>query len=296
MSKPDEKTTVTPEIKPLNHSDYIVQMTEPEYDRDCLRRKLFNVNMRLLKSSQQFRTIVEECIEYMKWVLNYKFEKYQSNPNGGTYGISGANVGIPFNIIAFHKKEKDGNQTVQVMINPKIIRYGKNTSQTHSNCGSINLPNKISFPRPREITVRYFDIEGASYEAALTPTTNSYTVQHEVDHNNGILIVDRYKDQYHEWPADYIKMFTEGGGKLLTDSLDKRKVLVVTWNDFVCFEWFNCEVDAIKALKAKSEKHKDVMMFPLECSLELDNKGVTTLVKEELKNRGEFDPKNLSEQ
>ena len=88
----------------MRNYDYIVQEREPEFDRSVLHRKLFPVNMRLFASSAPYRTHILGIISYMEWVMSQTWEDYQSNPDGGTYGISGANLGIPYNIIGFKVK------------------------------------------------------------------------------------------------------------------------------------------------------------------------------------------------
>lgn len=74
------------------------------------------------------------------------------------------------------------------MINPKIIKSGPGFTQyEYSNCGSLLLKEPIRVWRHPRIVVNYFNRDGVSCQ------TEGYlpTVQHEIDHNNGILITDR---------------------------------------------------------------------------------------------------------
>ena len=174
----------------LNY-DYIVQEREPEFDRTVLHRKLFPVNMRLFASSAPYRQHILGVISYMEWVMAQQWEDYQSNPDGGTYGISGANLGIPYNIIGF--KVKGGG--MRYMINPQIIEHSNDQGETKSNCGSIKLLAKIPVKRHKWIKVKFYDVNGIEREEKLTAKTGAYTVQHEVDHCLGVLITDRYLKQ-----------------------------------------------------------------------------------------------------
>lgn len=95
------------------------------------------------------------------------------------HGYSGANAGIPWNIIAL----ADGT----IMINPRITWHSEARKTSLSNCGSLTLKKPIKIWRYANVRGEYFDIQGnpSTFEGYLP------TVQHEIDHNNGILITDR---------------------------------------------------------------------------------------------------------
>jgi peptide deformylase len=124
--------------------------------------------------------------------MEQRWEDYASNPNGGTYGISCANLGMAYNIIGFGT---EGNRK-RFLINPEIIDAEKiELTTTKSNCGSLHLKEKIPVNRPKWVTVRFYDINGELHEETFTGKTGGYTVQHEIDHCNGILITDRFIEQ-----------------------------------------------------------------------------------------------------
>lgn len=157
----------------LRHEDYCTFLTNPD-DRDILTRPLFNVNLRLLKSSDGYRAIVQSCASYILWCAQTEKEGY-SKPKG----YSGANAGIPFNIVATAKGD--------VLLNPKVIQYSSACKETSSNCGSLLLKLPIWVRRPSHVVVEYYDLEGVRHTlSGFIPT-----IQHEIDHNNGILILDR---------------------------------------------------------------------------------------------------------
>lgn len=164
---------------------YLVQNGE-EHD-SVLHVPLFPVNIRLLKDNIDYMEVVERAVTYMQDVMGEKFSDYPR-----CQGISGANVGIPFNIVIV--KSRKGNI---VMLNPEIIEHSDETVTTESNCGSLNLDRKINVTRYKEVTIKYIDwpdevdFEVASSFNEQIKTFKSGTVQHEIDHNNGILITDR---------------------------------------------------------------------------------------------------------
>lgn len=154
------------------HSDYCTLLSNEE-DRDILTRKGFDVNMRLYKTSSQYYEIIEQIVNYIHWGARTVKQGYKK-----PHGFSGANAGIPFNIIAL----ADGT----VMLNPRIIDHlGRRTSI--SNCGSLLLEKPIEIARHAWVRVEYYDLAGNKrYVDGFLPT-----VQHEIDHNLGILITDR---------------------------------------------------------------------------------------------------------
>jgi hypothetical protein len=158
------------QLKPL-HLDYCTHMNNP-VDRDILTRPLFDVNMRLFQTSATYNEIVQQCCAYLVWCSTTEKEGYKK-----PHGFSGANAGIPFNIIAVGD---------EAMINPKIVSM-KGRKIGLSNCGSLTLEQPIKIWRWEEVTIEYFDTKGS----AKTKKGYYPTEQHEIDHNNGILITQR---------------------------------------------------------------------------------------------------------
>lgn len=161
--------------------DYMVQeLNSEEFDRSILHRKLFPVNMRLFKSSGTYRQIIMDVVNYMEQQLKTTYEDY-SFPQG----ISAANLGIPWNIIAFKIKG-----TIKFMINPLITRNSPEMIETTTNCGSLMLSEKVKILRHKIIDVEYYDLKGMKcVEANLSRVEGGFTIQHEVDHGLGLTIV-----------------------------------------------------------------------------------------------------------
>ena len=158
----------------LKHEDVCTLLKNLE-DKDILTRKLFDVNLRLMKTSLEYKAIVLKACEYIRELAMTEREGYKK-----PHGFSGANAGIPWNIIAL----ADG----RVMINPKILsNHNGEVTYGYSNCGSLLLPEPIKVSRWTRITFEYWDRDLIRHAVA----GHYPTVQHEIDHNNGILITDR---------------------------------------------------------------------------------------------------------
>lgn len=171
----------------MKHSDYVTHIDNKE-DKVYLREKHFPVNMRLFKTSPHYKAIIEVQCEYIKFLCLQKMDGYKL-----PHGMSSANAGLAFNIIGITINRDTKQAYCLIMINPKIISYRGVPVQTSSNCGSLTLKEPININRNSEIAVEYYDIEGKFHKQLFSRTNGAFTIQHEVDHNLGILITDYLK-------------------------------------------------------------------------------------------------------
>jgi len=151
-----------------------------EADDSMLHSKLFNVNMRLFNDNKKYKRLILGITSYMEKVAKKKFKDYTP-----ARGISGANVGIPFNIIGV-KNRDDG---WDFFINPKYLRRSGIKKIVESNCGSLRLKKPVKVKRCKWIKLGYYDLEGKRRIKRFNGSYG-YTIQHETNHNNGILVID----------------------------------------------------------------------------------------------------------
>ena len=168
----------------LKHSDYITHINNEE-DKIYLKSKHFPVNMRLFKTSEQYKNIVLQQCDYIRELCLDVKEGYKK-----PHGMSSANAGLAFNIIGVTRNRLQNNEYCKILINARIVEYMGDLVETVSNCGSITLGEPIKLKRYSEIIVNYFDEKGNEFVELFTRETGAFTIQHEVDHNNGILITD----------------------------------------------------------------------------------------------------------
>lgn len=172
--------------------DYLTYIDRDE-DQVFLKKPLFNVNIRLFKYNYEYRKVIRACISYLKDVALIAFDDYPQ-----PFGISGANLAIPFNIIGVVIERGTSKARTEVMINPRIIEVSDDVAETLSNCGSLRLTRPIYIKRHQTIIVEYYDEDGNPRMQSFHKDNGGYTIQHEVDHNNGILITDRYEKKKRE--------------------------------------------------------------------------------------------------
>lgn len=160
-------------------ADNIIQLGE--YQDSYLRRVLFPVNVRMLKTNPKYKQMIKQILKYMEHVVLQDYSDY-----GKVTGLSGANIGVPFNIISIFC-----NNGVVHFINPYITSTSKEYKTLYSNCGSLNLSKKIPVKRWEWVNMTYCNIDGTEYSNRFYLSDRGGTIQHEIEHNNGTLITDK---------------------------------------------------------------------------------------------------------
>lgn len=166
------------------HEDYITHIKNEE-DKVYLKSKHFPVNMRLFKTSKEYQALILQCCKYIEILCGDTKEGYKK-----PHGMSSANAGLAFNIIGITKNRNQKDEYIQIMINPEIVGYAGREVETQSNCGSLTLPEPITLHRHELIQVHYYNQKAEEKKEWFGREDGSFTIQHEIDHNLGILITD----------------------------------------------------------------------------------------------------------
>lgn len=76
-----------------------------------------------------------------------------------------------------------------IAVNPEIVEFSKKKDVYEEGC--LSFPDiRATIERPVEIVLRWQDLDGASHEQRLRGLV-ARAAQHEFDHLNGVLLVDR---------------------------------------------------------------------------------------------------------
>lgn len=112
-------------------------------------------------------------------------------------GLAAPQIGYPLRVATTiqRKTKSDGSMSEigeTVLINPTIIKHSEETFSSEEAC--LSLPNFVWYvDRYRRVTVEYQDIHG-NHKTKEFVAYNAAVVQHEIDHLNGILFIDRIKE------------------------------------------------------------------------------------------------------
>lgn len=135
-----------------------------------LRRK----SLSLTRVDAELKRIAERMFELM----------YSSNG----IGLAANQVGLPLRMFVMNLAGKKGEGEEIVVLNPVLSKPRGNESMEE---GCLSLPGiYYEVTRPRYITIDAYTITGDPIQAELDGML-SRCVQHEVDHLDGVLFIDR---------------------------------------------------------------------------------------------------------
>lgn len=110
-------------------------------------------------------------------------------------GLAASQVGILKRVIVYDVRyiQEDGKKEGHILINPKITSRSKSMIEVEEGC--------LSFPdvyenvlRHEKVTVEYTDIEGKKRKINAKDI-EAVVLQHEIDHLDGIVFLDRVEEQ-----------------------------------------------------------------------------------------------------
>ena len=107
-------------------------------------------------------------------------------------GLAANQIGVPIRLfVANPSGEKESPEDEVVFINP-VIRSRKGNAVGEEGC--LSLPNLYAdVARADEITVEAFDLEGQGFRMKVKELP-ARVIQHELDHLDGVLFIDRLED------------------------------------------------------------------------------------------------------
>ena len=106
----------------------------------------------------------------------------------GGIGLSANQVGLPFKMCVIEIVSSDP----RIMLNPRIIKVSDAMIKSKEGC--LSLPGgEAVISRYKNITILYEDVNG---KTITMPATGLFSccIQHEVDHLNGIMIINRLSE------------------------------------------------------------------------------------------------------
>ncbi|MCS7243600.1 MAG: peptide deformylase [Candidatus Calescibacterium sp.] len=146
----------------------------------------------LRKKSKNVKNSELKKIRDLLKSMTYLLDKYSG------IGLSAVQVGILKNFFIikkdFEKEKIDFNNyldEIEVYINPEIIEYSTEKQDGWEGC--LSIPNvECLVERHKKIKVKYIDIDGNIVVKEIEDL-RAIVFQHEYDHTQGILILDKAK-------------------------------------------------------------------------------------------------------
>jgi peptide deformylase len=103
--------------------------------------------------------------------------------------LAAVQIGVLQRLVVIDTDWKEGARNPLFFVNPEIVWSSTTTMSREERCLSIpNTPKEVM--RPDRVGARYLDRDGVSREGEMTGLV-AMVIQHEVDHLDGVLILDR---------------------------------------------------------------------------------------------------------
>lgn len=146
-------------------------------NNQILRKKSRSIPQHLLKGEGQGK-IDEEILKLAKDMIE------TMNINNGL-GLSACQVGKNIRTFVVLKELSDKN----IFINPEIIKMSKKADIVEESC--LSLPSVfLPIKRAKSLKIKAFDETGKEFKIKAKDLL-ARVIQHEIDHLNGVLIVDK---------------------------------------------------------------------------------------------------------
>ena len=152
-----------------------------------LRAKNVNVIFPLDKDEKK---LINDMLEHLRYSQIEKYaEKYNLRPG---MGLAAPQMGVNKNFFVVCYEESEGKFVNYVMINPKMISHSEELiyASEGEGCLSVNRDVPGIVPRYARATFTGYDVDGNPISYRVREEL-SIAFQHELDHLNGILFVDR---------------------------------------------------------------------------------------------------------
>lgn len=119
--------------------------------------------------------------------------------------LAAVQIDVPLRIVVIRNNFEDkSNRTFTTFINPVITKYEGEIEEDYEGCLSItSLYGKV--PRYSKVRVKALNAHGKEFRVTADGFM-ARLLQHEVDHNNGIVFIDHIKDK----PVAFFRLTDEG--------------------------------------------------------------------------------------
>lgn len=140
--------------------------------------------------SDKDKKLIKDALKYLEMSQNEEYEeKYNLRPG---MGLAFIQMGVPKRIFVICDEVEDGKFDKYVIINPKMVSHSEELIYVEEGegCLSVNRPVDGIVPRYARAKIEAYDENGDLYTYRVREDL-SVAFQHEMDHLDGILFVDK---------------------------------------------------------------------------------------------------------
>lgn len=159
---------------------------------------------RLRQKSEPVGEIDEEILAIIEHMKQAALDWEATRPHEVSTALTAVQIGVMKQIIIIREDFSDKKNTnFKVLINPKIVSLGGKVTRDYEGCLSVpDLYGKVA--RPDRVKIKARDERGETFFIKARGFL-SRVLQHEFDHTEGVVFIDRIKDQ-----NDFYRLDDEG--------------------------------------------------------------------------------------
>lgn len=114
----------------------------------------------------------------------------------GSVGLAASQVGETVRAIVLDTSSKTTREDYKVLINPTIVEASRNKTMRE---GCLSFPEYLAnIKRATKVTFTAFDRDGA-LQTYTVQGLEAIAIQHEIDHLDGVLMIDRISSLKTDW-------------------------------------------------------------------------------------------------
>jgi len=174
-------------------------MTDTYNDIDTIRIYGDPVLKRVADEVTEFENDLADLTERM---IDTMFAEH----NG--VGLAAPQIGVSKRVVVIDRSFGESCDNILVLVNPVVTTSGSDVSAEE---GCLSVPGIYEdVTRPEKVSVTYRDVAGAEHSFE-TDGFLARVIQHETDHTNGILFVDRLSLLKRKLLAKKLRALSEKG-------------------------------------------------------------------------------------
>jgi peptide deformylase len=140
--------------------------------------------------AKEDKKLIDDMLEHLvSSQIEEIAEKYDLRPG---MGLAAVQLGVKkrYFVIAHEQEDKSFNK--YIIINPKIVSHSEELIYAGGGEGCLSVNREVEgiVPRFARVTIEYQDVDG-NIQKLRAREELSIAVQHEIDHLNGILFMDK---------------------------------------------------------------------------------------------------------
>jgi peptide deformylase len=162
-------------------------------------------NAHLRERSKKVGFITDEVHELIEGMKTATIDWENSREHEVGVALAAIQIDRPLRIVVIRNDfDNRDDKTFTVFINPEITKYEGKVEQDFEGCLSVpDIYGKV--PRHAKVRVRAQDEKGAFFRVTAEGFL-ARVFQHEIDHTNGIVFIDRIKND----PTAFYRLLNDG--------------------------------------------------------------------------------------